>query len=105
MPLTVMKSLHAQWLIKFYNTMTTGEGKQVIKSGWEVAGITEAIEIGSKNLPSIDPFQDISAINDKVHFKICDSFSGSENGFVNEQYEEDEDSSDWDDGNAFDIFD
>ena len=85
--------------------MTTGEGKQVIKSGWEAAGITETIEIGSKNLPSLDPFQDISPINDEVHFEICHSFPGSENEFVNERDEEDQDSSDWDDGNAFDLFD
>ena len=85
--------------------MTTGEGKQVIKSGWETAGITEAVEIGPKNLPSLDPFRGISPINYKVHFEICDSFPGSENGFVNERDEEDEDSSDWDDGNAFDLFD
>ena len=83
--------------------MTTGEGKQVIKSGREAAGTTEAIEIGSKNLPSLDPFRDISPINDEVHFEIWDSFLGSENGFVNERDEEDEDSSDWD-GNAFDLF-
>ena len=85
--------------------MTTGEEKQVINSGWEAAGITEVIEIGSKNLPSLDPFRDISRINDEVHFEICDSFPGSENGFVNERDEEDEYSSDWDDGNAFDLFD
>ena len=100
-----MKPLHARWLIKLYNMMTTGEGKQVIKSGWEAAGITEAIEIGSKNLPSLDPFCDISPINNEVHFKIFDSFLGSENGFINEWDEEDEDSSDWDDGNASDLFD
>ena len=34
--------------------MTTREGKQVIKSGWEAVGIAEAIEIGSKNLQSLD---------------------------------------------------
>ena len=71
----------------------------------EAAAITEAIEISSKNLPSLDPFRDISPINKEVHFKISDSFPGSENGFVNEQDEEDEDSSDWDDGNVFDLFD
>ena len=105
MPLTVMKPLHVRWLIKLYNTMTTGEGKQAIKSGWEAEGITEAIEIGSKNLPSLDPFRDIPPINGEVHFEICDRFPGSKNGFVNERGEEDEDSSDWDDGNAFDLFD
>ena len=84
--------------------MATKEGKQIIKSGWEAAGITEAIEIGSKNLPSLDPFRDISPINNEVHLEICNSFPGSENGFVNE-WDEDEDSSDWNDGNAFDLFD
>ena len=73
-----MKPLHARWLIKLYNMMTTGEGKQVIKSGWEAAGITEAIEIGSKNLPSLDPSRDISPINDEVHFAIVIPFQDQE---------------------------
>ena len=42
---------------------------------------------------------------EEVQFEICESFPGSENGFVNERDEEDEDSSDWEDGNAFDLFD
>ena len=55
----------------------------------------------------MDPFRDISPMNDyeEVQFEICESFPGSENGFVNERDEEDEDSSDWEDGNAFDLFD
>ena len=45
MTLTVIKLLHARWLIELYNTMTTEEGKEVIISGWE-AGINDAIKIG-----------------------------------------------------------
>ena len=82
-----LKPLHARWLIKLYNMITTREGKQVIKIGWEAAANMEVIEISSKNLPSLDPFRDTSPINDEVHFKICDSFPGSEIEFVNERDE------------------
>ena len=46
MPLTVMKPLHAKWLIEMYNVMTSEQGKDVIVSGWEASGICEAIKIG-----------------------------------------------------------
>ena len=38
--------------------MTKYEGKEVIMSGWKVAGIIEAIEKGSTQLESLDPFSD-----------------------------------------------
>ena len=57
--LTALKPLHAHWIVDFYNEMTTVKRKPIIESGWRAAGITDAIRIGSKNLPAIDPFQEI----------------------------------------------
>ena len=44
--------------------MTTVKGKYIIKSDWRVAGITNTICLGSKNLPAIDPFHDINPLLD-----------------------------------------
>lgn len=60
--LTTLKPLHAQWVVDFYDEMTTSKGKSIIESGWRAAGITDAIQLGSKNLPPIDPFQEIDPL-------------------------------------------
>ena len=51
-----MKPLHAQWVVDFYNEMTTSKGSTIIESGWRAAGISDAIRLGSKELPPTDPF-------------------------------------------------
>ena len=57
--LCVMKPVHAYWMVDLYNHMTTGEGKKNIESRWKAAGIQDAVKLGLKNLPSVDPFSDI----------------------------------------------
>ena len=57
MTLTVMKPLHARWLIELYDIMTSEQGKDVIISGWEVSGISETIKIGLSKLPILDPLK------------------------------------------------
>jgi hypothetical protein len=42
--------------------MTCQKGKDVILSGWQASGITDAIALGLINLPSIDPFDDMDAM-------------------------------------------
>ena len=42
--------------------MTTSKGKEIIDSGWKAAGISDAVKLGSSNLPPIDPFNDIDPI-------------------------------------------
>ena len=39
--------------------MTTSKRKEIIDSGWNAAGISDAAKLGSSKLPPIDPFQDI----------------------------------------------
>ena len=62
--LTALKPLHAQWVVDFYNEMTTVKGKHIIESGWRAAGINDAIRLGNKNFPAIDPFHDIDPLLD-----------------------------------------
>ena len=52
--LTTLKPLHAQWVVDFNNEMAAIKGKHIIESGWRVTGITDAICLGSKNLPATD---------------------------------------------------
>ena len=47
--LSVLKPLHAGWLVEFYNHMTTGEGRENILSGQRASGIADAVRLGTKN--------------------------------------------------------
>ena len=57
--LSVLKPLHATWLISLYSHMNSPEGKEVSASSWKKSGIFEAIIMGSSKLPTLDPFDDI----------------------------------------------
>ena len=60
--LSIVKPLHAKWLIKMYNHMTSSEGRDVCLKGWKVAGISDAAEKGLDGLPNLDPFHDIDPL-------------------------------------------
>ena len=58
--LSLLKPLHAGWMIDLNNHMTGEKAKKVIDSGWTSLGIKGAILLGLNTLPSIDPFDDIA---------------------------------------------
>ena len=62
--LSVMKPVHAHWMVELYRHMTTGEVKKNIESGWRAAGIQDAVKLGLKNLPTVDPYSDIDLMLD-----------------------------------------
>ena len=39
--------------------MSTDEEKEIVANGWKKAGIFDAIKLGSRGLPSLDPLADI----------------------------------------------
>ena len=60
--LSIVKPLHAKWLIEMYNHMTASEGRDVCLKGWKVAGILAAAVKGLDGLPNLDPFHDINPL-------------------------------------------
>ena len=42
--LTTMKPLHARWVIDVLNQLSSFERKKVILAGWNVSGISDALE-------------------------------------------------------------
>ena len=54
--MSVLKPLHAHWIIDLYNYLTTSEGKEIIANGWKAEYITEALEKGKRGLEPLDPF-------------------------------------------------
>ena len=52
--------------MELYNQMTTGKGRDIIISGWKASGIFDAVQFGSRKLPSLDPFHDIDPMLDDV---------------------------------------
>ena len=77
--------------------MTKSEGKEVIMSGWKVAGIIEAIEKGSTQLESLDPFSDFYLLltqttNDETSLANLDE--DEREAFTNPYTEDDKESDD-----------
>jgi len=57
--LSIIKPLHAQWLVNIYNYFTTASsGRDIILKGWKKAGISGILD-GSTILPPEDPFETI----------------------------------------------
>ena len=50
--LSIVKPLHAKWLIEMYNHMTSSEGRDICLKGWKVTGILDAAEKGLEELPN-----------------------------------------------------
>ena len=60
--LSIVKPLHAKWLIEMYNHMTSSEGRDVCLKDWKVACILDATEKGLEGLQNLDPFHDIDPL-------------------------------------------
>ena len=58
--LSVLKPLHATWLVSLYNHLTSSDGKRHLMKGWEKAGVA-GVARGETSLPSEDPFKDINS--------------------------------------------
>ena len=56
--LSVLKPIHATWIVSMYNQLSSSEGRQSIAKGWKKAGVTDVVS-GSKKLPPEDPFEDL----------------------------------------------
>lgn len=56
--LTVLKPLHAQWIVDVYNFFSTTSGKEIIGKGWKKAGIAGLFD-GTTILPPEDPFESL----------------------------------------------
>ena len=42
-PLSVIKPMHAQWIIELYNELTSSSRREVVVNGWKAAGIYDAM--------------------------------------------------------------
>ena len=72
--LSVLKPIHATWIVSMYNHLFSSEGKQSIAKGWKKAGVTDIVS-GSKKLPPEDPFEDLDVgtlrtLGQYVHLKL-----------------------------------
>ena len=82
---SVLKPLHATWLIEPFDHMTSPAGKAVSLKGWEVAGITDAVKKGTSGLPYLDPFHDIDPLS-FIPVAIEEDNSETINGEQREMY-------------------
>ena len=111
--LSILKPLHARWLIDIYNYMTSPDSQAVSLEGWKVAGMTETVQKGLNGLLSLDPFYDKDPLSFTLNAEDK-SFQNEHNEKDEEHWlmyihvgkEEDTDEEEWvdADGNAFDLF-
>ena len=59
---SVLKPLHASWLMEAYNHLTSSAVREIIANGWKSAGITEAVSKGIEGLEKLDPFHSIDPL-------------------------------------------
>ena len=125
--LSVLKPMHAKWLISFYDFMSSPKGKVVIARGWRKSEILDAVEMGLSKLPVLDPFNDICPLVDAslpketlslaslfpqelepYRTKITDEIDDDESEWEVDDEAEDtrtgDDDDENDDHNAFDIY-
>ena len=113
---SIIKTLHAKWLLEYYSHISSEAGTEVIVNGFNLAGIYDAIRSGKSSLQSIDSFNDIAPLADSLSegspgnfVQLCDDLR---EGYVNkldENESEDDEDNEWglkDDfnRNAFDDF-
>ena len=101
--LSIMKPLHAKWIIEVYDHMTSGDGKPICLKGWEVAGIESAVSQGLEGMAHIDPFHHIDPLSD-TQFEIEAPLLHERDMYIQSADEFDSDSEYEDnDGNIFNI--
>ena len=105
--LSIVKPLHAKWLIEMYNHMTSSEGRDVCLKGWKVAGILDAAEKGLDGLPNLEPFHDKDplATSDSLE-EVDGNDSKTERNMYISPFVDDNEESEYEDedGNIFDVF-
>ena len=105
--LSIVKPLHAKWLIEMYNHMTSSEGRDVCLKGWKVTGILDAAEKGLDGLANLDPFHDINplATSDSLE-EVDGNESETEQNMCISPFVDDNEESEYkdEDGNIFDVF-
>ena len=93
--LSIVKPLHAKWIMEMYNVMTSDEGRNVCLKAWEVSGIKKAVDQGLSKLPSLDPFAHIDAmVNAPVEFEnpIEPHLIQESSKYINEEFTDDAES-------------
>ena len=61
--LSVLKPLHARWMVSLYNHLTNREGKGYVTKGWEKAGVAGVVNSETALHPE-DPFEEIDNVLD-----------------------------------------
>ena len=60
--ITVLKPLYTRCFVEFCDHTTSGEKTEIITRGFNRAGITHTLELGSSNLPEFDSFAEFSTL-------------------------------------------
>ena len=98
---SVLKPLHAKWLISLYDYLGIPEGKALVCYRWKKSGFYYAITMGSSKLPVLDPLSDIytpliEVVLPMETLSLASSFPEELDSFRNVTYESEAEESRWD---------
>ena len=97
--LSVLKPIHANWIVDLFNYFTSEKGREIISNGWKAAFITEVISTGSHGLESLDPFQAVDPLvdNESSTFETNVKVAGNDIDFfvTSKSFEDSEDKYSW----------
>ena len=96
--LSIVKPLHAKWVMDAYNHMISSIGKDICLKGCKNSGIQEALENGQGD--NLDPFKDIDPI--ETPDEVSNNLFVINKMYISQQILDDDDSN-WEDdgGNIF----
>ena len=102
--MSTMKPFHASWMVQLYDHLTSECGTEIVVNGWKAAGISDAVNLGSKGLPPLDQFCELNPQKVEIPDHLVIPITASSTSV-----DSDSDSdSEWDynehDGNVFDLF-
>ena len=117
--------MQADWIIEFFNALTTSKGDKIIGSCWNTSGIKDATKLGTEKLPCLDPVEELDPIMNETEDNArstvlrmtaiaCLSIEKLEvlGSMEDDENIDEEDDSEWvnqsaqlDGRNAFDMFD
>ena len=82
--LSIMKSLHAGWLIDCYNQLTSSHGKEIILAGWRASGISAAVEDSLIGF-LIDPFNEIDHFDQTIEINMTSIVRPFSEKYINKE--------------------
>ena len=101
---SVLKPLHASWLVEAYNHLTSATGRDIIANSWKSAGISKAVSDGLSGLEDLDPFHLIDPLLERSIDASNNNLNVENAEFFATKYYDESSSDEYEDETGEDVF-